>query len=260
MKKLTFKKLLLRLFFSSILVFISFIIFYYFIGRLYILRLGIEISQTGKILFSPPQLFNFFVFNLSVFTLSIFFLIAIKLAELGEKKFSGKKFNFKINSNKLRFIAHFYFIFFVGGLFFSYLIWKNPQKLFPVLNEDKIFNLVNEYRFSQQEKQPLTKSEFSCQIAKEKLYQLSETKTPGVEIGGSGQFLEAENEQRGFYAFNYIKNVANENQVLFWWQQSLDQNDILVTTNHQGEEITKGCVETIYHPDYSLTVIVVSSI
>jgi hypothetical protein len=259
-KKITFKRFLLKILISSVLVFGLFIIFYYLIGRLYILRFNLQIGPKGNILFSPPQIFNFFIINGVVTILCLFFITALILCELGEKKFQGKTTKIKLSLNRFRFIPTAYFFAFLGGLLFTYFIWNNPQKLFPVLSEDKILNLVNEYRFSQKEKQPLTESEFTCQMAEEKLNQLSKSKTYSFDIGGSDQFLEIENNQDEFYAFNYIKNVANENQVLFWWQHSLDQNDIIVTTNYEGKEITKGCVKTIYQPNFSLTVIVVSSI
>ncbi len=131
--------------------------------------------------------------------------------------------------------------------------------MFPVLEREKILSLVNQYRNDQENpKPPLKESEFSCQMAKKKLSELWEEKEQGLEVGGSNKFLPIENNQ-GYYAFNYIKNVANENQVLFWWNQSLEQNDILITTNYQGVEIEYGCVATFYQPNSSLAVMVISS-
>ncbi len=91
-------------------------------------------------------------------------------------------------------------------------------------------------------------------MAAEKIRELETKKMTGLETGGEN-FKENDGS---LYAYNYIKNVGREKQVLFWWQQNLDLNKILQITNFEGTEITKGCVRTRYGSDYSIAVFVAS--
>ncbi len=248
------KKVLARLFLASIIVLAGFVIFYYSIDRLYILRLGLQFGKRGNVTFSPPQLSNFFIANLIVGFLSLFFIIAIKIAEFGEKKFSDKSYRPNFDFKKLYFIPLSYAMIFLGGLAFTSYQINNIHSITPILRQEEIFNLINEYR-DEYKKVPYLESDFSCETAEQKLKELSRNKKTGLEIGGAG----FHQENSTLYAYNYIKNVGYEEQVLFWWQQNLDLNEILQITNYQGTEITNGCVRTDYGPDYSIAVFVASA-
>ena len=93
-------------------------------------------------------------------------------------------------------------------------------------------------------------------MALEKLEQIGTSQTGGINVGGE-VFKE---EDQALYAYNFIKNVGREEQVLYWWQQNLDLNSILQVTNVSGREITKACVRADYGKDYSTVVLVVSSL
>lgn len=247
------KKLLTRLFLASIFVFITFLVFYYSIGRLYILRLNLHFGKIGNIVYSPPRLSTFFIANLIIGFLSLFFIAATKLADFGEAKFFEKGYQLKINSKKLTFIPLCYAMIFVGGLIFSSYHLNHLSLITPILNEEEILTLINKYRH-EYKKVPFYESAFSCQTATEKLRELRDKKMTGLETGGE----DFKNENGKLYAYNYIKNVGREEQVLFWWQQNLDLNKILQITNFEGTEITKGCVRSTYGSDYSIAVFVAS--
>jgi hypothetical protein len=243
------KKVLTQLFFASIIVFIGFLVFYYSIDRLYILRFNFQLGKMGNVVYSPPRLADFFIANILVGFLSFFFLITTKFAEYGERKFGNKEFKLKLKFKNCYLIPLSYILIFLGGLSFTSYHLNNINAVTPVLNEEKILNLINQYR--QEYKKPaFTPSDFSCQIAEEKLRSLRDEKMTGLTAGGEGFKTKNDN----LYAFNYIKNVGREKQVLFWWQQNLDLNKILQITNVAGTEITHGCVRTTFGANYSIAV------
>lgn len=247
------KKLLIRLFLASVFVFTAFLVFYYSIDRLYILRFNLHFGKVGNVVYSPPRLSTFFIANLIIGFLSLFFIAATKLAEFGESKFFEKGYQSKFNSKKLTFIPLCYAMIFIGGLIFSSYQINHISSITPILKEREILNLINEYR-EEYKKVPFYESDFSCQTATEKLRELRDKKMTGLKIGGK----DFKNKNGNLYAYNYIKNVGREQQVLFWWQQDLDLNKILQITNFEGTEITKGCVRTLYGSDYSIAVFVAS--
>ncbi len=242
------------MFLATMVVFGIFIVFYYSIGRLYILRWDISFGKISNVLYSPPRMSLFFVINACVSAICVLFYLADFVADLAEKKFKEKKEK-PLNFKKVELVPILYVFSFAGFLFASSYLINRIEENSPIIVEQRVLDLINEYR-DRFKKEAYEESEFSCQMALDKLEQIGTSQIGGLGVGG-----EAFKEEDGIlYAYSFVKNVGREEQVLYWWQQNLDLNNTLQVTNVLGREITKACVRADYGKDYSTVVLVVSSL
>lgn len=246
-------KAFLKVWLATLGVFIGFLGFYYYIGRMGLGRLPADMIQM-----SPPQLLFPFLFNIGLGALAFGGLILSLIIYFVRKRTDVK--NKRLAHLSTWFAAIYLTIFLTMVTTVGYII-RNPRGTLPVIDETRVLQLVNEYR-EQNGKQPFTLSNELCTLASVRADVFMRNEQEAVKTSKIGAHIGfgddvAKYKYEGAIGENYYANGGSEENAIEWWKFSPPHNDLMLITEYQGSKMDKACVGSKVTSKGSIVVLLV---